>query len=203
MILQLTIEDIISQVADGKSDLLDLTALKNIAVHRTGKDLKSGIDLGDTAFEVCEHFTGRNSQYPEVAKATGSEVPYGFMIGGNLGDPAYDGVIWQCLQLSDAGRHARRWNDVAIGVAVIADPRVRPCSSKQMQSLIDLLTLLSMAIRREPYGIKGHDELKGGSKDPAKQCPGPLLPMAVLREDVMAARSDMALQIALMAGMVL
>ena len=204
MILQLHIEDVIAQVADGRLDSLDLLKLKLIAVHRTGKDLVNGIDLGDTAVEVCSHFTGANDTFPEVAKATGGEVPYGFMIGGNLGLPEYDGVIWQCLPLSEKGSHARRFNSIAVGVAVIADPRVRPCSEAQMQSLIDLLVLLSMNIKLEPADcIRGHMELPRASSDPNKLCPGPLLPMDVLREDVTQARADLSLQLSLMAGMVL
>jgi hypothetical protein len=204
MILQLKIEDVIAQVNDGKRSLRDLLKLSLIVVHRCGKDLKFGIDLGDTAPEICAHYTGKDDKYPEVAKATGHEIAYTFMVGGDLGDPAFDGVIWQCLSLDDVGRHAKKWNTPAIGVSVIADPRVRPCSSKQMQSLIDLLTILSMVIKGEPSScIKGHMELPGSSSDPNKLCPGPLLPMDVMREDVTAARGELGLQMALMSGLVL
>jgi len=201
MILQLHVEDVIDQVADGQPHILDLQALSTIAVHRTGKDLRNDIDLGDTAVEVCSHFTGINDTYPEVAKATGGEVPYDFIIGGDLGAPEYDGVIWQCLSLSDAGRHAKRFNSTAIGVACLADPRVRPCSAKQMASLVDLCAVLSMAIKRDPFDcLRGHMELPNASSDPNKQCPGPLLPMKVLRDDVATARAELGLQLTLMAG---
>lgn len=204
MILQLKINDIIAQVNDDVPGLRDITKLQKVAVHRCGKDLKNDIDLGDTAADICAHFTGLNERYPEVAKATGGEVPYTFMIGGGLGAPEFDGTIWQCLPLSETARHAKRWNQTAIGVAVIADPRVRPCTPNQMNSLIDLLSLLSLCIRQKPADcVVGHTELPGSSNDPNKECPGPLLPMDMLRKDVADSRADMALQLALMAGMVL
>lgn len=199
-ILNIHIEDVIAKVDDGKPATRDMSLLDTIAVHRCGKDLKFNVDSGSTAEEVCAHFTGKDNKFPEMAKATGGEVPYSFMIGGNLGAPEADGVIWQCLPLSDIGRHAARWNVRAVGVAVIADPRVRPCSDAQYASLVDLLTLLCLAIKQGPSCIKGHMELPGASSDPTKVCPGPLLPLDVLRADVAKANADVAQQLAVLAG---
>jgi hypothetical protein len=201
--MTLTIINVIDLVDDGKPAPRNFDQCDTVAVHRCGKDLIYGIDLGDTAEEICAHFTGRNDRYPDVAKATGGQLAYSLMIGGDLGDPRWDGVIWQCLPVDDVGFHARRWSKPAIGVALIADPRKKPPSAKQRDALIDLLALLSVGFGFDPFkAIKGHDELPGGSGDPNKRCPGPLLPMNPLRADVADIVRDGARQRLYEAGMV-
>jgi hypothetical protein len=201
--MSLEIINVIDLVDDGKPAPRNFDECDTIVVHRCGKDLILGIDLGDTAEEVCAHFTGRNTQYPEVAKATGGQLAYSLMIGGDLGDPRWDGVIWQCLAIGDVGYHARRWSKPAVGVALIADPRKKPPSTKQRNALVDLLALLSVGFGFDPFRIiKGHDELPSGSADPNKRCPGPLLPMNPVRADVADIVKDGARQRLHEAGLV-
>jgi hypothetical protein len=187
------IRDVTKDVADGSHRRRDAHAIKRIAVHRCGVDLVWSNLIGYDAITICDAFADRDPHWVDtVAKATRCEIPYTLMLGGNLGPDEYDGVIWQTLPMLEIGAHARRWNHVAIGVAVIADPRVRPLSDKQHANLVELLSDLTQAFKIDPLAIDddgspflaGHTELPGASKDPNKQCPGKYLPMANLRQQV-------------------
>lgn len=167
--MTLEFTDVISQCDDGKPHARELlTDIDTIAVHRIGKS------LGEDAITICRRFIDD----PEVAKYTGGEVPYGFIIGANA-------HIWQCLPISDVGAHARRWNKQAIGVACIGDFRKHMMPVVQYDKLIKLLAVLQFGFPRD-LAIKGHDELPGGSSDPNKKCPGDLLPMGAVRSSVRA-----------------
>jgi hypothetical protein len=206
------IVDVIEQCDDKKPSDRDPSQLRRIAIHRCGRDMRYGINLGGTAVEICAHYTGRNKKYPEVAKATGKEVPYTFMIGGDLGDPQWNGVVWQTLPIYDIGKHARRWSERCVGIGVIGDARIKPPSRKQRDALIDLCVELCLLFDIDPLGVDedthlpylvAHDELPGGSKDPDKLCPGDLLPMNEVRRDVASTIKDAAWHRLLAAGMVL
>ena len=167
--MNLNFTDVISQCDDGKhrtrTPLLDIDT---IAVHRIGKS------LGEDAITICRRFTDD----PEVAKYTGGEVPYGWIIGAG-------GIIWQCLPISEVGAHARRWNKQAVGVACIGDFRKHDMPGVQYDSLIKLLAALQFGFPRD-LAIKGHDELPGASADPNKKCPGDKLSMSNVRQSVAA-----------------
>jgi N-acetyl-anhydromuramyl-L-alanine amidase AmpD len=201
--MNLPIVNVIKEVDDGKPGPRDILQLDTVAVHRVGKDMKFGIDLGDTAVEICAHFTGKVKQYPEVAKATGGQIAYTFMISGDHGDRGYDGMIWQCLPLSDVGHHAKRFSKRAVGIAVIGDPRVKPCSPKQYNSLIWLCSKIVSAIHQPPGQVRGHMELPNASSDPTKECPGELLPMIEVRRDVARLQTEASIQDLLDSGMAL
>lgn len=174
MVLQ--IYDVISECDDGKPRERDLSAITTLAIHRVGIDKLQNLVLGLDAVAICQRFISD----PEVAKYTGAEVPYTFIIGGEHGD--YDGLIWQCLPISDVGAHARRWSTPAVGIACVGDFRVDPPSEAQRDSLVALCSVLE-----DCFGdleIRGHDELKGGSSDPNKKCPGDKLHMGALRRDI-------------------
>lgn len=203
--------NVIGECDDGKPGDRDPAQLKRIGVHRVGRDMRYGIKLGDTAPEICAHFTGKNREFPEVAKTTGKENAYTFMIGGDLGDPQWNGVVWQVLPVYDIGKHARRWSEICLGIGLIADPRIKPCSRKQRDALIDLCVELCQMLHIDPAKtdakgvpyLAGHDELPGGSRDLDKACPGDLLIMNELRRDVASTISDSALQRLLGTGMTL
>ena len=165
-----------------------------IAVHRI---FFNDLDLATMiARYESESFDGRKSMTISIARrlvddpkitATGHELAYTFLV-----DPV--GTWWQCLPLSDTGRHARRWNQQAVGVGVIGDFRKSKPPDAQLHSLVDGVVDLCMALKIDPQGqvkgseftpcLAGHDELPGGSKDPDKKCPGRYLPMEILRSDV-------------------
>ena len=159
--------DVIRQCDDGKPHVREpLTDIDTIAVHRVGKS------LGEDAITICRRFIDD----PDVARYTGREVPYGFIIGAG-------GTIWQCLPISDVGAHARRWNKRAVGVACIGDFRKHEMPTIQRGSLIKLLAVLQFGFPRD-LAIKGHDELPGGSSNPNKKCPGDKLSMDAVRNSV-------------------
>ena len=188
------IRNVAKDVDDGKHRQRDSTAINRIAVHRCGVDLIWNQLIGYDAISICDAFAGRDPKWRDtVAKATGNEIPYSFMIGGNLGPEEFDGLIWQTLPVFEVGAHARRWNTTAIGVAVIADPRVRPCSEAQRRALIHLLADLCQAFTISPpfadddgvWYLAAHDELPSAA-DAGKHCPGKYLPMNEIRRSVAA-----------------
>lgn len=172
------IVDIVDQVDDGKPRLRDFDKIRCFAVHRVGRLLNRKLavvsNLGRTAEQICDRFLND----PEVAKYTGGEIPYTFII-------EEDGTIKQCLPIDDVGQHARRWNTIALGIAVIGDFRHEDPTPSQWVSLVDLLVALCEAWAVDPTeAVRGHSELKGGSIDPEKRCPGGRLDMVRLRDEV-------------------
>lgn len=187
------IENMILRVDDGRSQIRDWEKLTGPMVHRTGLDDETGVVLGYDAASICDHFTGKDTTYPEVAKATGGQLAYSIMIGGDRGPPELDGKIWQTLPLDEIGHHARRFGSIPyLGIACVGDFREgvgRPMSDLQRASLVDLLALLCAAFGWDPYrDIKGHGEVPkthDGSKAPGKPaaCPGDLVKLNILRDD--------------------
>jgi len=166
--------NIIDEVDDGKPAERDWRNHNGLTIHRVGYDYVKGINLGETAAEISDHFTGKNPKYPGVARATKGENAYTIMIG-KLGQ------AWQCLPLGDIGHHARRWSYKTIGIAVIGDPRYVDLTHEQYWALVDTCSLVSRVLGTSSDEIHGHDELKGGSSDKNKSCPGRLLDMDQLR----------------------
>ena len=161
--MTLNFVNVIDQCDDGKPVERDLEGIDTIAVHRIGKS------LGEDAVTICRRFIDD----PKVAKYTGGEVPYTFIISD-------EGTIWQCLPVSEIGAHARRWNAQALGVACIGDFRKHEMPPVQHKKLIKLCAALQFGFPNELV-VKGHDELPGGSSDPDKRCPGDKLDMNEVR----------------------
>ncbi len=186
--------DVTEQCDDGRDRERDFDAIKGIAVHRMGVDLKYGNVLGYEPIAIWEAFTGKNPKWAEVAKATGNQNAYTVQLGGDLGPPEYDGKVWQVMPLDEIGAHARRFSKGWIGVGLIADPRKRPVSAKQLTSLVDVLVDLCCGWAFDPLlAIRGHGEIKGshdGSKAPGKTnwCPG--FDMDPVRAEVQALMRD-------------
>lgn len=194
------IRNIIDYADDGKHRERDFEKLKGIAIHRCGVDLRTGVTLGYSAPDVLDAFLGRREEFSAVAKATGSENAYSIYIGGKLGEPEFDGQIWQALPLSEVGYHARRFSAPYLGIGMIGDFRVQPSSTRQYNSLIWLLTEICRAFTFDPYKcVSGHGELKNahdGSKAPGKPnaCPGDLLVMNHVRDDTAVEMREAARQ---------
>jgi N-acetyl-anhydromuramyl-L-alanine amidase AmpD len=182
------IVDITEKVDDRKEKVRDFDKIRTLAVHRVGRLLnRQGqvvSNLGRKAEEIC----GRFISDPEVAKYTGGELAYTFII-------EEDGTIKQCLPIDDVGQHAKRWNATALGVAVVGDFRYEEPTPQQHTALVDLLVALAQAWALDPMeAVKGHSELPGGSSTPEKRCPGPLLDMHSLRAEVRDFMRDAARQ---------
>lgn len=184
------IESIIDDVDDGRRVERDLEDVVGLMIHRTGVDHQTGVVLGYDAPSICDAFSGRAPEWAEVAKATGGENPYTFLIGGDLGPVGDDGRVWQALALDELGPHARRWASPRyIGIACIGDFRARykrPPSSSQRASLITLTAALALDLGLTVGQIVGHGEIPSahdGSKATGRPaaCPGDLLDMADLR----------------------
>lgn len=178
------IENIIESVRDGKPRDRKITPI-GVGVHRVGVDHGTGIDLGDSAFSVCNHFNGRNTRYPEIARATGGHLPYTLIV------EEY-GLVAQCLRISDMGFHARRWSRPYIGVAAIGDFRTKSPSRAQWVAAVDIVAFLCHEFGIDPLGyseplvptVAGHDELPSGSRDAGKRCPGDRWNMEAFRREV-------------------
>lgn len=174
----------IEDVYDGRSFKHSLQP-KGITIHRVGVNKKYGIILGDDAVSVMAHFTGKDTQYPEVAKAVGKKVPYHFLIGE-------DGTIYQTLPLLEKGYHAMKWSYSTLGIGLIGDFRYEAPTEKQWAASVYLTATLCTAFLIHPdatleqgaQSIAGHTERPGASKDEDKECPGKFLSMSRFREEV-------------------
>lgn len=160
--------DIIEQSRKSGAPTRAVHQLSTIAIHRVGVDLETGVDLGSPP-DICRRFIDD----PEIAKYTGGQVPYTFMVDR-------DGTIWQPLSLSDIAPHARRWNHTAVGIACVGDFRHEPPTKAQRFSLEEFCAELVQMLGLNTSAVKGHDELPGGSADPSKRCPGKYLNMDAL-----------------------
>lgn len=150
--------------------------IKGIALHRCGIDLKWKTSIGSNGLEVCASFEGG---HPGASRVTGGKRPYTYIIDAV-------GRIWWCLPWDIVGPHARRQaSNSHIGVAVIADPRFEPMTTKQETALIWLLSRLRIAHGLRKEAVRGHGEIPGshdGSKASGmpNACPG--LSAAALRD---------------------
>jgi len=190
--------NIIGQVADGHDQSRDIEKIEGVMIHRVGVDHQTGVVLGYDGLMVAEVFTGRRPEWEEVAKVTGRQNAYSILIGGDCGPAKFDGEIWQALALDEIGHHARRFSAPYIGVGCIGDFRTRRPSPKQWASLADVCAELCTSFGWNPYqAVKGHGEVPeahGGEKARGKPaaCPGDLLDMYVLRDDVAMLAKDQA-----------
>lgn len=104
----------------------------------------------------------------------------------NIGRMAYhflihaDGLIEQCLPLTQRGAHAPNYNYRSIAVALAGDFRHKTPDTEQFASLLNIGVSL-LPICRE---MVRHDGLPAGSCEPGKICPGqiavPLVQQAVI-----------------------
>lgn len=170
--------NIIESVYDGKDQQRDWQATTGIMLHRCGVNLVDNKVLGYDGQSVAEAFIGKRKEWLDVAKATGNQNAYSLMIGSDCGPGEYDGQVWQCLPLDEIGWHGRQFSKGHIGVAWIADPRVKALSQKAYAAGVDLCAMLCAARGWDPYkAVRGHGEVAGshdGSKAPGKPnaCPG-------------------------------
>lgn len=185
----MVIIDQIDACNDGKDRPRELTKIDRVIIHKIGPS------LGSTGAEIAKAFRDTSTPY-SAGRYTGAEMPYTFVIRQNNGN-----IIDQCLKLTDVGPHAKRWNTSGIGVALIGDFSLKgePPTNDQWCSVIELCTVLY------GYGlsIHGHTELPGSSSDPAKQCPGPLFDLDMLRSEVHFRAEEMKIQNLLNVGMVI
>lgn len=100
----------------------------------------------------------------------GGRIPYHFLLRA-------DGVVDQLCEVGDMTPHAGTWNQHSVATAIVGDPRHRPLTPRQWETLGEWVPLWTA------WGAmpRGHDELAGGSEDPSKVCPGPLAELAALR----------------------
>ena len=90
-----------------------------------------------------------------------------------------DGVIDHLLPVFLVAHHARKWNRASIGVAVVGDFRSDAPTTQQWHTV----TQLAAVFHAIGFDVWGHTELREASHDPAKVCPGPLMPMQRLRSE--------------------
>ena len=126
------------------------------------------IDLGADAVEIAKNFC----EIPEAAKVTGKQMPYHLVV-------LKDGTIEQALELGDFGPHALAYNAKSIAVAWIGDFRKYEPTPEQWASGI----LLNGLFHGWGLVLSGHTELKMGTADPSKQCPGKFFNLHKLRID--------------------
>lgn len=183
----MVIRDIIDEVSDLRYQKRARPTTA-IYVHRTGRDLARGLDIGTDAWTICDAFRGKIAKWSEVAAATNKQVPYTFIIGG---ESVHDGKVWQCLPLDEIGWHARAASETSIGIACIGDFRYQDPTDKQYYALYKLCQRLIRGLNIHPGMILGHGEDESthdGTKSPGRHnaCPGHLLDVPRLRKQLLA-----------------
>jgi len=143
----------IDECKDKTTRILVRSKVRVLAVHRTIWE------PGD-AVGVCKRFQDPD----DLGAYTGRENPYHFLI-----QP--DAVAVQCIELSERGAHARRWNSSAIAVALMHDTLHSPLPHEMGVTLIKLCRLLCVWLGGVRGVVYGHDELPAGSSNPNKRCP--------------------------------
>ena len=143
---------------------LDRKKIKRIVLHRI--ELGGGILDAVDAFLDCE---------PAELEAFRGMFPYHFGIDK-------DGSCYQLLPLSRAGVHAREWNSCSVAIACFGDFRREEPTKDQWMACVNLCRSLEHVLLGA--GIWGHDELKDGSSDPYKKCPGRYWPIPEFLGDV-------------------
>jgi len=149
---------------DGRFRTVPPSKRRYVIVHRSG--------MGETAPAIAAAF--QSSEGP--GSATGYQMPYHIVIGRY-------GSIEQALRLTDHAPHALAWSVSGIAIAVVGDPRIEPLTRLQYESLVKVCAVLSSWLGGASV-VRGHDELKDGSRDPNRECPGRYLDMTALRADV-------------------
>lgn len=158
------ITDRIDACRDGRERSVPLSERRYVVVHRSG--------MGANAKTISEGFQAPG----EAGDATGRQMPYHIVIGRY-------GSVEQALRLTDHAPHALSWSRPGIAVAVAGDPRVEPPTRLQYEALVEVCVVLSGWLGGAEV-VRGHDELRDGSRDPARECPGRFLDMRKLRADV-------------------
>lgn len=124
-----------------------------------------------------------------------SGLGYHFVIGGGVNYPdghLFAGPRWKLQQTgahckASAGRYLGVWrannffNERGIGICLIGDFETHPPSARQVQTLVDLITVLVEETGVNPGQIFGHGEVTGKTA-----CPGRHVNMAALRRTVAA-----------------
>jgi hypothetical protein len=170
--------NIIEEVRDHKDQERGLWQIKGLMLHRCGVDLRTGTVLGYDGLSVARAFTGKMPHLQEVAKATGFQNAYTFMVNAGVGPHYFNGSVWQALPLDEVGWHGRRFSRGWVGCAWIGDPRVQPISRHGWDAMVKLCAGLCQLQGLDPMTqIKGHGEVKdahGGEKAPGRRasCPG-------------------------------
>jgi len=162
----LQVRNRVDEFADGRKKIMRQQAIKHVVVHRTLPD--------GTAKDVHHRFV-----HGDLRDVTGGQNPYHFVIESG-------GACVQVMALNEEGAHARMWNPCSLGVAIMRDMRKTPPDPRQYQTLLSLLQYLCLWIGGVTGVVFGHDELRGASKDPDKECPGRHLDMMRLRSQLIA-----------------
>ncbi len=180
--------DQIKRCDDGKTRERRLERVDKVVIH------KIGASLGTTGPEIADAF--RDTRKYKAGYYTGGQVGYHLVIRP-------DGIVDQCLYLTDTGAHAARFNLKSIGVAIVAeheDFTEHPPTGEQWLSLVELCVIF----RDMGMTIHGHTELgKGATSDPKKDCPGPMVPLDELRSEVALMRESKVLEKVREVGLVL
>lgn len=152
----------------------ELVEVSGVVVHRIEVSQEDA-SYSDTPAEVARFFR----EHPIGIKATGGDMPYPLLI-----DAA--GNVTQTVPLHYVTPHAKAHNPRCIGIGAIGDFRTRAPTLEQRAAVIATCAALVLRFKVPVEAITGHDELQGGSADPDKICPGPLLAPADVRAEVKA-----------------
>lgn len=148
--------------------------LKWIVIHRC--DLSTKTEANPEPIENAFLTASRMSEaFKNPGMGTGGLMPYHGLV-------LADGRIEQAVPLSRRGSHAKGVNWCSLSWAVIGHKE--HATKLQFDAVVRVATFLVMYARGNVGMLRGHDEIPGGSADPNKVCPGPVIDMQHLREAV-------------------
>ena len=202
------IENIIAEVYDGRYQHRAWEETQGIMLHRCGVNLVDKIVIGYDGRTVAKAFSGKLPEWEVVATRTGKQNAYTVFVGSDCGPEEYNGKLWQALPMDEIGWHGRQFSAGYIGLAWIADPRVKSLSEKAWWSMADICAMICSARLWNPAdAIKGHGEVPtahDGTKAPGEinACPGlSKKDLNIFRGDVAALMKEKNLQALLDIGL--
>ena len=176
--------EVVNVIEEGKdSRYKKLIKPELVVIHRIGPKLHCRVDdcaYCDSADAITnsQHNFGLHVnkwfQYHPRLGLTGGDNPYHFVVGHCK--------TFQCLPLKECGAHARRWNIKSLAVAVQGNFEYEHPTPYQKYAS-DLLCA-SLCRFQGKVDVRGHTELKNGSKDRSKRCPGTYMYMHNRRESI-------------------
>ena len=196
------LRNLIDQVDDGSSRVLDRSKIVRFVVHRIDfseddgagywsgvkpvpRDALDGIETAQRfrdARRVTDDERLENEYRDRPGAYTGGQNPYTFL-------GRYPGGVDQILRVTDYGPHAMRWSWSAVSYAVSGNFCARPGHTPHAGQWADVILMAALFcawLGANPVDVvMGHDELPG-VRAGGKECPGIYFDMHRLRWEVEA-----------------
>lgn len=143
-----------------------LRDITHLVIHRISV---MGAKLPDTPEGIATFF----STHPEGIAATGGKASYHFLV-------APDGIVHQCVPLTEVAQGAKNYNTRGIQIGFIGDFTKRAPTPEQLVAGEQLCAVLKLYAEE----IVGHTEDPKATAHAGKQCPGKFFPLEDFKKHV-------------------